>query len=383
MRLQLSRRARAAPRVGWLAIAVLGAAAASSARADGTLAARGVYYKERATRVMQPMLDGMFDAGVHGIVTGHFLVDAITSASVSSGAANAAAFTEQRYEGGVGYVHELGALTVAGDAKYSTESDYTSLYAGLRGQLELFQKTTVIGLGAGVSLDTASAAAAQGLALPSLRCDAAHPAEASCDLDVYAGFGSISQIVGPNLVISASVDVATLRGYQSNPYRQAIAGETLVPERHPTERTREAFAASARYYVSPTRTTLVAAYRYYRDTWKVHAHTPELRLVQEVGASADATFGYRHYRQDGAYFFRDRYPADDAEMTRFVSDDVKLSTFTGHTLEAKLGVRGDAFELTGSWAGARFEGILEYAVQHNRFGNAVIAHVALTLPFEY
>src|SRR5678815_642255 len=74
---------------------------------DGTLAVRGVYYKERATRVMQPMLDGMFDAGGHGIVTGHFLVDAITSASASSGAADAQPFTENRYEGGLGYTHEL------------------------------------------------------------------------------------------------------------------------------------------------------------------------------------------------------------------------------------------------------------------------------------
>src|SRR5215475_1780893 len=83
---------------------------ASPASADGTLAVRGVYYKERATRVMQPMLDGMFDAGVHGVVTGHFLVDAITSASASSGAVNAVPFNELRYEGGVGYALELRTL---------------------------------------------------------------------------------------------------------------------------------------------------------------------------------------------------------------------------------------------------------------------------------
>ena len=64
--------------------------------ADGTLAVRGVYYKERATRVMQPMMDAIFDAGTHGIVTGHFLVDAITSASASSGADNSKPFTERR-----------------------------------------------------------------------------------------------------------------------------------------------------------------------------------------------------------------------------------------------------------------------------------------------
>lgn len=356
---------------------------AAPAHGDGSLAVRGVYYKERATRVMQPMLDGMFDAGAHGILTGHFLVDAITSASASSGAVDAAPFTERRYEGGLGYAREIGPLTLAGDAKYSTESDYRSIYVGGRAQVELGQKNTVLGLGGGISLDTISAAAAQGPSMPSLRCDAAHPAETSCGLDVYALYASASQILGPNTVLGLSADVSTLRGYQSNPYRQAIVGETLTSERHPTERTREAFAGSLRYYLAPTRTTVIGAYRYYRDSWEVHAHTPELRIVQEVGSSADAAVRYRYYTQDGAYFFRDRYPADDAAMTQYVSDDVKLSTFTGHTMEAKLGVLGEAFGLTGRWAGTRFEGIIEYAIQHNRFGNAVIAHVALTVPLVY
>jgi len=356
---------------------------ATPAWADGTLSVRGVYYKERATRVMQPMLDGMFDAGVHGVVTGHFLVDAITSASASSGADNAEPFTERRYEGGGGYSHELGWLTVGGDAKYSRESDYLSWYGGLRAQADLNQKNTVIGLGVGLSADTITAAAAQGPFMPSLRCSAEKPAERECPLDVYAGYGSVSQLVSRDVVVGASVDVSTLRGYQSNPYRQAIVGESLVPERHPTERTREAFAAWLRTYLAATGTTVIATYRYYRDDWEVHAHTPELRLVQEAGRNIEASVRFRYYTQDGAYFFRDRYPPDDAAMTQFVSDDVKLSSFTGYTMEAKLGVLGDAFELGGRWAGARLEGILEYTIQHNRFGNAVIAHVALTIPFVY
>jgi hypothetical protein len=274
-------------------------------------------------------------------------------------------------------------VTIGADAKYSTESDYQSLYGGARLQLELGQKNTVLGLGGGISSDKISAAAAQGPSMPTLRCDAEHPSETECRLHVYSGYASASQIISPKAVIGVSADVSTLRGFQSNPYRQAIVGQSFVTERHPTERTREALAASARYYVASTGTTLIGAYRYYRDNWHVHAHTPELRIVQEVGRDVDTSIRYRYYRQDGAYFFRDRYPADDAAMTQYVSDDVKLSTFDGHTLEAKVGVLGDAFHFTGRWAAARFESILEYSIQHNRFGNAVIAHVALTIPFEY
>src|SRR5215475_11084471 len=137
---------------------------AAPAPGDGTLAVRGVYYKERATRVMQPMLDAMFDAGSHGIVTGHFLVDAITSASASSGASDNTPFTERRYEVGFGYAHELAPITLAADAKASTESDYNSLYIGGRAQADIGQKNTVLALGGGVSLDSVSSAAAQGIA---------------------------------------------------------------------------------------------------------------------------------------------------------------------------------------------------------------------------
>ena len=376
MRLQLTAVAAAA-----------GLAIATPGRGDGTLAVRGVYYKERATRVMQPMLDAIFDAGAHGIVTGHFLVDAITSASASSGAVNAMPFNELRYEGGAGYTHELttrlGPLTLGVDAKYSTESDYSSLYSGVRAQLELGQKNTVLGLGAGSSHDVVSAAAAQGPAMPTLRCDDEHTAEPECPLAADAVYGSVSQIVGKTTVIAATVDLSILRGYQSNPYRSAIVGEVLVPERHPTERDREAFAASIRHYLAATGTTFIGAYRYYRDDWHVHAHTPELRIIQEVGRSIDAAVRLRYYAQDGADFFRSRYPADSVAMSRFVTDDVKLSTFTGYTLEAKLGVIGEALQLGGRWAGARFEGMLNYTAQHNRFGNAVVAHVAVTIPFEY
>ena len=376
MRLQLAGGAGV-----WVVIVIL--AGLSDTRADGTLAMRGVYYKERATRVVQPMLDGMFDVGLHGVATGHFLVDAITSASVSSGAVNAQPFTERRYEAGGGYSHDFGQLTLGGDAKYSTESDYISRYLGVRGQLELNQKNTVIGMGTGVSVDTVSAAAIQGPVTLTLRCDAAHPAEKDCGLDTYQGFASVSQILSRDLVVAATVDVSTLRGYQSNPYRQAIVGNGLVSERHPTERTREAFAGSLRYYLAPTQTSLIGAYRYYRDTWDVHAHTPEVRAVQEVNDNIDVTLGYRYYTQDSAYFYRTHYPADDPGLTQYVTDDVKLSAFTVHTFEGKIGVMGEQFELPGLWAGARFEGMFEYDIQHNRYGNAVVAHVALTLPFRY
>ncbi len=372
-------------------VATIALALPTGARADGTLSARGVYYKERATRVMQPMLDGMFDVGMHGIATGHFLVDAITSASASSGAENAVAFTEKRYEAGLGYTHELGrlfgdgvidALRLGVEGKYSTESDYRSLYAGARMEADVAQKNTTLGLGFGVSKDRISAASAQGPSMPTLECE---PGQAltSCDLTVYGLFASASQILSKNMVAGVSYDFSSLDGYQSNPYRTALADDGVAPERHPTTRRRTAVAGSLRYYYPRTQTTFIGSYRFYRDNWRVFAHTPELKIIQQVGHAADASLRYRFYVQDRAFFYRDRYTTIDPSVFPFVTDDPKLGDYTTHTIEAKLGVIGDAFGVTGRWSEARIEGILSYVAQGNRFGNAIIAHVALTVPFDY
>ena len=205
---------------------------------------RGVYYKERSTRVIQPMLDGMFDVGTRGLVQAHFLVDAITSASSGSGAANAVPFTEKRYEGGGSYTHELDGPTdswvnkvrVGGESKYSTESDYTSLYGGARVEADVAQKNATLGAGGGISSDTITNKGAQSpLGGPLLRCDVTSQAMASssCGLTSYDGYLSASQILSKNIVVGVNYDIAKLDGFQANAYRQVITAGGLVPETHP------------------------------------------------------------------------------------------------------------------------------------------------------
>lgn len=366
----------------------------SAARADGTLAARAVYYKERSTRVMQPMLDAMFDVGTRGTVNAHFLVDAITSASAGSGAANAAAFTERRYEAGGSYTHELDGPAaigwlekwrVGGDAKMSTESDYTSWYGGARVEADVAQRNAVFALGGGIAKDSISNAGAQNpLVMPQIQCKAASAAVADhCALTSYSGFVSVSQVVSQTALVGVSYDIARLTGYQANPYRQVVTSGGLFPEQHPDDRLRHALAVSGRWYIPETHTTAIGSYRYYRDDWQIHAHTPEVRLVQEIGPLADASVRYRYYRQTSAFFYRTRYATPDPMTTTYLTDDPKMSAYDGHILEAKLGALGELFSIGQPWAGMRFETTLQYVIQHNRFGNAVVAHVALTVPFNY
>ncbi len=366
--------------------------AAGVAHADGALTMRGVYYKERSTRVVQPMLDAMFEVGARGLVTGHLLVDAITSASASAGAAPATPFTETRYEGGLGYAHELDGpddtiidvIRLGADGKISKEPDYRSIYVGARAEAELAQKNAIVSVGGGVAIDEVNNEGLQSaMGGPLLLCDNADAGSLakSCPLNTYALYTSFSHLLSRNALVGISFDLAKQHGFTSNAYRQAITSTGAVAEKHPNDRLRQAVAISGRYFVDVTKTALIAQYRYYRDDWKIHAHTPELRIIQQVGNAIDGSFRYRYYWQDDAFFFREKYgPAMDLT---YVTDDPKMAPYDGHLLEAKLGVLGEALGLEGRWGGARVEGILEYIIQHNRFGNAVVAHVAITVPFEY
>ena len=76
---------------------------------------RGAYYKEKSTRVVQPMIDADLDVGDAGQLKGHTLVDAIASASAASGASGDA-FTERRVEGGLSYMrHSISDTAEHGD----------------------------------------------------------------------------------------------------------------------------------------------------------------------------------------------------------------------------------------------------------------------------
>jgi hypothetical protein len=171
------------------------------ARADGELSMRGVYYKERATRVIQPMLDGRFDVGDEGTLDTHVLIDAITSASASAGDI----IDEQRYEIGGGYMHQLSRVRIGGQARASYEPDYTSLFGGIRGELELFDKNLVIGAGGSYGHDW----------IDNTGAPVAPPV--SGVLDTFLGSLSVSQILTPSTTAPITYDLSNLTGFQQNP----------------------------------------------------------------------------------------------------------------------------------------------------------------------
>lgn len=346
----------------------------AAARGDGTLEMRGIYYKEKATRVVQPMLDATFEVGDEGEADAHVLVDSITSASVAAGTTGEA-FTERRWEVGGGYKGRVGeSLTIGGSGRLSYEPDYQSFFVSGLVARDFAQQTRTLGLGVAVGQDRISNEGMVGGGPMSTRIEG--------DLTTLLASLSYTQVMSRAAVLGVTYDLIFLDGFQENPYRTAITADGLMPERHPDTRVRHAVAGLGRYFVDRTETTLIGSYRWAVDSWDVMAHTPEVRVVQEAGDGLDVSLRYRFHWQSAADFYLRSYPSSDPVEFPYLTDDVKLSRFTSHTVGMKIGAAGHRFGLGGRLEEARGELVLEYVDQNNRFGNAIIAHVGLLVPFE-
>ena len=362
MRLQLSRRLCSS------ACALLATIVATpAARADGELSVRGAYYKERSTRVQQPMVDARLDAGERGQVDAHFLVDAITSASTASGM-NGAGFTEVRLEGAGLYTHDFGEYRLGGGFRLSDEPDYQSLYLRLRGEAAFAQDNTIFALGLAYGSDDIGNNNNTGISPPLQET-----------LNNTLGSASITQVLGRTTVAGLTYDLMYADGFQANPYRSVVVAGEKQAELVPDTRLRQALFGSLRQFVPATKSTFVVGYRFYTDDWGITAHTPELRLVQAITAASQVRLRYRFYKQTAAEFYRDIY----SEPQEFAADDPKLDAFLTHTLGITLGSELSTFGVTGTSAKWRAELTFEYINQTNRYGDALVGQVAVSVPFKY
>ncbi len=344
---------------------------AAPAAAEGLLSMRGGYFKERSTLVEQPMLDLALESSPRARFDAHVLVDGITSASSATGASRE--FTERRYEVGLGYTRDLGRARVGGRAHYSIERDYTSAVASVHGEVDLAQKNALVRVALGGGRETITNGVAVddgGLGTPRL----------SENLTRWVASASFTQILTPELVGGLTYDLMFNEGYQANIYRVVFGGMSPAPERVPNERLRHAVFVNLRGFLCPTRTTAFVGYRLYVDDWGLIAHTPEVRIIQDLTDGLELRLRYRAYVQSKADFHQDVYSQDQISNDPFVTDDEKLSAMRTHTIGGRLGIELRLFGVGGRWGDARLEAQFDYYAQSTAFGNAVIGQLGLDVP---
>lgn len=323
---------------------------------SGEVSFRGNYWRDRNTRVLNPSVDVRQDLPSGVSLQGHYLLDAITSASVASGAAADMPFTEMRHEAGVNVAVPLGRGSkhkLSGSYRYSTESDYFSHAAGLRLNLSLFRDNTTLLFGGDYSHNTVGKRLGPtGYLLMG-------------ELHMIHLVGALSQVLHRRLLATVSYEVTISKGFQENPYRPIfVGGERLEAESLPNFRVRHVVGLSLHHMsLLPSQLvphlTLRPGLRIHADCWGMRAVQPEVAVSLPVGPVELRTL-FSYYGQSQVQFYRADAPerpgihpavpfysapiswqecsdpmGSGAEEKIYTSD-VKLGTYSSYTGELQI-----------------------------------------------
>jgi hypothetical protein len=374
-------------RAGPAAALVVLCATTPVARGDDYVAIRGAYYREPSTRVIQPMIEVERDSPQGIDVAAHFLVDAITSASLAAGTAVDAIFTEIRDEAGLRVRKRWERSEVTLGYKYSAESDYWSHGIGGYAAHRFWGDTARIALSLGLSLDAVSSR--------NRTPDCSTPPSTSCPLDTYYAGLTYTQAISPVLIAQIGAETAFLDGWQGNLYR-SVPNFRFTYEKLPSKRLRNAITPRVAYVFPSTRTSLQLQYRYYFDVdpgalgdddpWGIHAHTFELRVFQSLTPSLEVRLAYRQEIQSGANFWCDTTvnPGCYSPNVAYASTDPKLGPMHTEYPEVKLFWEAEALEgtpLLGWFAAGTFEISYGYYIQSTSYGNAHVLQMGYRMPY--
>ena len=174
------------------------ASLAGVARADDYVTLRGAYYREPSTRVIQPTLEVERDDDSGVDVKAHFLVDSITSASVSAGTTTDSIFTETRNEAGLSVRKRWSRFEAGLGYKYSAESDYWSHSISGSVSGRFWGDTARVGLSLGHNFDQVASR------FRTPYC--ATPPSNACPLDTTFVGLSYTQILSPVLLAQVSLE---------------------------------------------------------------------------------------------------------------------------------------------------------------------------------
>src|SRR5262245_21483757 len=245
----MTRRRAAAARLRLKAMLFVCAVALAPARtwADDYVIVRGATHREASTLAHQPMVELHRHSPSGFYVSAHFLVDAITSASIAAGTSVDNVFTEIRDEAGLRLRRRWERSDVTLAYKYSAESDYWSHGVGASYGQRLWDNTAALRLSVGASYDTMRANSQM---QPNCRQG---PGATSCWLKSWFAGLSYSQVLSPVAIAQISYEAAFLNGYQGNLYRTVPSLNNQI-EYLPPHRMRNAITPRIAYYIPATAT---------------------------------------------------------------------------------------------------------------------------------
>jgi hypothetical protein len=375
------------------------AALSVPARADD-VTFRGNYWRDRNTRILQPLVDLNKEFGSGTLIGAHYLLDTITSASVAAGAVRDQPFTELRHETGFRVGQRIKQkLLLSTGYSYSSESDYWAHLVNLSGALDLFQRNTTLSLSIAYGHDTVGRRMGPTVFSTLGQLD-----------KLYIVFGW-NQLLTPTLSFAFSHDLGISgfgsadNGFQANPYRPVNLGGNPTMERLPFQRLRHALSLAVSWMI-PLGGRVVPylmfrpSYRFYADDWSVLSHTVELRTHLPLGPIELRLTG-RLFRQGQASFWNDLgdgvpfYPSSDgrpcsgcllqSSTLGYYTADPKLSAMNSYFIEIRVLLKLKFLRRLSRWLS---DGLIEAsyghyfndAWAHTTWGDAEVAGLTFVFP---
>ena len=270
--------------------------------------------------------------GENFAVEGNYFIDKVSGASVDV-LSNASVIKDERKQKSLSleFIHDKTTYNLS--YTNSTERDYISNTTHFSLSQDMFGDLTTISLGFTDSRNKIGEN--NGTAFKPIIAWLGHAESRSYE-------GGLSQIVTKNLIAGVTLEVITDQGFLSNPYRSiryldqgqgaSSLGYALASQVYPNTHTSTAVETRARYFL-PYRAAAGLSYRYFTDTWGIHANTIEATYTQPLSSLWILEGRVRHYSQTHANFYSDLFQRPDQQ--NFEGRDRNLAAGTNNTYDIK------------------------------------------------
>ncbi len=340
---RISERSRQASLfvAAWLAVA-LPLRARSENRADY----RYEDYQEEDGRIHVQTHGFYFDAALKSWATlkGNFVYDSVSGATPTGapplpGESHVATaqVEDKRYAGFLESALKLANHTFTPQAAYSEENDYKSFGLALTHAMEFNDKNTTVSWGVSHSFDSV--------------LDSSSPREWQ-DKDATDFLLGLTQLLGPNTILSVNLTLGYADGYLSDPYKGVLFDDfpyfggpyTLWPEQRPGHKFRQVGFVSLQQNFDPVKGAAELSYRLAHDDQGITASTVSLQWKQKIGRYAILSPLFRYHTQTAADYYGTHFPGDPSDPANYptpdyYSADYRISALETFTYGIALSVR--------------------------------------------
>jgi hypothetical protein len=273
--------------------------------------------------------------GDHVSVSYNHLIDVVSGASVDV-KLYASPYIEQRTQDSVSAEYLYGKSTYNVSFTHSYEPDYRSNTASFSVSQDMFGDLTTISLSYRRTWnDVYEMECAMRSAVGDVCEDKIHdPSFGKKDMDERSYAVGLTQILTRNSILAVNFEVITDQGWLSDPYRQLLyadptspKGFSEGPEVDPSTRTSNAIGGDYKYYL-PYRASVDLQYRFFTDTWGIHANTAQLGYTQPW-RNFIFDGSVRYYNQNHANFYSNLFPYANAQ--NFESRNRELATYKSYS----------------------------------------------------